>query len=341
MPESITTRNPYRSSTGDLAKGILICLVTIGHIIQYGLSSKQSYLEDPLFVLVYMFHMPAFMFIGGYFSRSAWERSGTMVFLNNRWRSALLPGIFWATPSIVYSLIRIHSQNAWDAVIFGIQRVQSLWFLWSVLVCSIICAGLAAATRRKAAFIPGIIFIMLLPDGTFGWLHGLKLTKFALPFFAAGFFQQELRLRALSGRRWLVCLAVICMLWLGFQWTPEHFAYISGSDIFKMRPLLLAQRLLAGFLGTFIFLSLVKFKGGWLNLRLAVIGRSSLGIYILQMQIFITMSHLGPGLDLGASSMGKWAIAILSGMVLTDLLERLSSLLSRFAWFSRVALGSR
>ena len=43
----------------DKAKGILIILVVIGHIWQSG----------PVFNIIYAFHMPAFFFISGLFSK--------------------------------------------------------------------------------------------------------------------------------------------------------------------------------------------------------------------------------------------------------------------------------
>ena len=54
----------------DIMKGISIFLVLLGHSIQYG--SKISYVgsrlffNDPVFKLIYSFHMPLFALLSGY-----------------------------------------------------------------------------------------------------------------------------------------------------------------------------------------------------------------------------------------------------------------------------------
>ena len=52
----------------DNVKFILITLVSIGHFISQQLTN-QTFLNN-LFFFIYMFHMPLFIFISGYFSKS-------------------------------------------------------------------------------------------------------------------------------------------------------------------------------------------------------------------------------------------------------------------------------
>ena len=62
-----------RSTFWDNYKGILIFLVVFGHFIYtYALNLPASLAAD-VYSFVYCFHMPAFIFCSGYFSRS--ERS--------------------------------------------------------------------------------------------------------------------------------------------------------------------------------------------------------------------------------------------------------------------------
>lgn len=55
----------HRSSYWDNAKGILIFLVLIGHFIMTYRPLK------PIFDSIYLFHMPAFLFISGLFSKKS------------------------------------------------------------------------------------------------------------------------------------------------------------------------------------------------------------------------------------------------------------------------------
>ena len=52
----------------DNARGMLITLVVLGHVIEPGVNSK-GYLNW-LFFFIYVFHMPAFFFLSGMLSKS-------------------------------------------------------------------------------------------------------------------------------------------------------------------------------------------------------------------------------------------------------------------------------
>lgn len=58
-----------RNSKVDAYKGILIWLVVLGHVIQYGY--KQAFDNNYYINLIYSFHMPAFMFVSGFLSNSS------------------------------------------------------------------------------------------------------------------------------------------------------------------------------------------------------------------------------------------------------------------------------
>ena len=52
----------------DILKGILIVLVVVGHALQSCFSAPTDY--HPLFIFIYTFHMPLFIFVSGYFFSS-------------------------------------------------------------------------------------------------------------------------------------------------------------------------------------------------------------------------------------------------------------------------------
>lgn len=53
----------------DNIKGFLIILVVFGHAIQYLAFKRNSPALLGLFMLIYSFHMPLFIFISGFFSK--------------------------------------------------------------------------------------------------------------------------------------------------------------------------------------------------------------------------------------------------------------------------------
>ena len=54
----------------DNIKGILIILVVFAHIL------KNKAEADPIVIGIYFFHMPAFIFLSGYFSKGKRSRGG-------------------------------------------------------------------------------------------------------------------------------------------------------------------------------------------------------------------------------------------------------------------------
>lgn len=63
----------------DIAKGIAIILVVIGHLLQYNFSGTYKHI---LFNWIYSFHMPVFMMLSGYVS--AYNTNITTIFSSFR-----------------------------------------------------------------------------------------------------------------------------------------------------------------------------------------------------------------------------------------------------------------
>ena len=68
-----------RSAFWDNYKGFLILLVVFGHFIYNRAVMASGGAIDLIFTLIYLFHMPAFVFSSGYFSRSENARSAKAV----------------------------------------------------------------------------------------------------------------------------------------------------------------------------------------------------------------------------------------------------------------------
>ena len=70
--------NSYNSriETLDIYKGLLIFLVVWGHFMM-PLIDREYPVARRLFLLIYSFHMPAFIFLSGYFYYGSWKKKGT------------------------------------------------------------------------------------------------------------------------------------------------------------------------------------------------------------------------------------------------------------------------
>ena len=83
--------NHPRNQFLDYAKGVLIFLVTLGHVIQGVIYANAGFYEDGLFKAIYLFHMPLFMALAGYVAFGSLQRSPALPFAARRAVNLLLP----------------------------------------------------------------------------------------------------------------------------------------------------------------------------------------------------------------------------------------------------------
>lgn len=60
----------------DNARVILIFLVVFGHVIQSSTGDSKAMMA--LYQSIYLFHMPAMIFVSGYFAKGIWDKSYIM-----------------------------------------------------------------------------------------------------------------------------------------------------------------------------------------------------------------------------------------------------------------------
>ena len=89
----------HREAYFDNAKLLLIFLVVFGHIIQHLKSSIP--LADVLYQWVYLFHMPAFVFVSGFFAKGSGKKSYIMKLV----KRILLPYVIFQVFYTMYYFI--------------------------------------------------------------------------------------------------------------------------------------------------------------------------------------------------------------------------------------------
>ena len=156
-----------RSTFWDNYKGILIFLVVFGHFIYTYAAKKPESLAHDLYIFIYSFHMPAFIFCSGYFSRSERSRSKEslaqlmvyylvfntimLVFMN------LYRGTAFKFLGPYYSFWYILSLIAWRAAIGYLDKVK--WLVPLSLAVTLLMGfskdfTLDLSIRRTIAFFP-------------------------------------------------------------------------------------------------------------------------------------------------------------------------------------------
>lgn len=170
-----------RNAYFDNARATLIFLVVFGHMIQpFAAGSTEIY---TLYTWIYMFHMPIFIFVSGFFAKGASDKSHLWKLV----KKLLVPYlIFQVIYTGYYYMI---GKSDWDAGLF--HPHWSLWFLislfcWHVLL--IFYKKLRPAIGIPLSFAIGIVIGYIEPIG-----HTLSISRTFVffPFFLIGYWMTE------------------------------------------------------------------------------------------------------------------------------------------------------
>ena len=158
----------------DNIKGILILLVVFGHLLElvHGGVSKAAYL------VIYSFHMPAFVFVSGYFA--AFE-------LKKILKKQILPYFVWYVIYFAFFGLIFAEGKPFDPS----TPYWLTWYLMSMVWWSMSIPLLSAAGSKQTLPVIATLCVVSVVWGFCGasgyWLSiGRTLTFF--PFFAAGWF---------------------------------------------------------------------------------------------------------------------------------------------------------
>lgn len=307
-----TSINPERVYLLDNLKGLLIFLVVFGHSLE--LFKDEYFITQVLYAFIYLFHMPAFVFVSGYFSKNLDKARSTA------FKSFLMPFILF---NIIWNLIA--ALATWDINQFSfITPGWALWYLMSMFFWRLFLKDLV-----KIKYILPISFVVGLGAGLFSEFNGilsLSRTLVFFPFFFVGYKTTEDKLFRLKRPSRFFSFA-ITLLALSFaificysKVFPIEFLY--GSDAFESYtvPLWLGviSRLLLyiiGFSFVFVLANTMPSKPTFFS----KIGSNTLPIYILHTYLLcipIAINHFMPYLWI------KLAISLLSSITITYLLSR-------------------
>lgn len=182
----------HREAYFDNAKLLLIFLVVFGHIIQ---PLKDSIpIADVLYQWIYFFHMPAFVFVSGFFAKGSGEKSYIMKLV----KRILLPYfIFQIFYTIYYFII---GKNGWDS-----SLVDPHWGLWFLV--SLFCWHMLLILFKRLPSKWGIITAFVIGIGV-GYLpfinetFSLSRTFVFFPFFLMGYWFTKEKLFRIQTKKW-------------------------------------------------------------------------------------------------------------------------------------------
>ena len=156
----------------DNIKVVLIFLVVFGHLIERYIDTSDTLMA--IYMFIYIFHMPLFIYISGYLSKNV--NKSKKIFL----KDLLIPYIFLNI--IWYSLAYIYTGD------INLPIIYPGWTLWFLLSLFIWRSSLKYLIKVKyilpISFILGIL-IGLIPNGS---ILSFSRTIVFLPFFLLGYY---------------------------------------------------------------------------------------------------------------------------------------------------------
>ena len=336
----------------DFCKGILIILVVVGHSIQFGLGKQYYnsglYFANNIYKAIYSFHMPAFMIISGFFWQNKIKSASKSSVLVSRIKKLLQPIFSWSI--IVTANIFLFESMSAEKIIktFTINFVYGLWFMWALIICSILLFTVEKIPCNKIVFVGFLMLLFLLtPD-----IMNFHLYKFVFPFFImGGCIATEIKtvLKYCSDKKTLQIMPILFVVWILLlgKYSNQCYIYISGVsllqktnalnqifiDIYRWGVALLA----CVFAGNACYW-ILKIKNKAIEKIVSIvswIGKKSMAVYIVSTTIFnkFVLPKLAWNVN-AAIAVILESIMVLVVSLLLEIVTRKSKALSKILWGS-------
>lgn len=222
--------NNCREYKYDNLKAILIFLVVFGHTIEYTQNLNW------IFLIIYSFHMPVFVFISGYF------------FKGNK-KSILKPISVYIVFQLIYFLV--YKLILKDNITFNLQPIWLLWYIFALFVWNVIAYMIKLINNKTKIFGYAFLIISIVLSLICGYFDSIgrawsvsRIITF-LPFFLLGYFYRNNNIEILNKNskilKCYIILAIICIIYflsipnINRIWFFGAYSYKNGgyNIIFK------------------------------------------------------------------------------------------------------------
>lgn len=257
----------------DTLKFFAIFMVLWGHCIQHLLSSNP--LEEPLYRIIYSFHMPLFMMISGFFMYKGKEVN-FFQFLIKRFKQLLLP-VFSIT-SIWLIINSLH--------LGGGNPFYWFWFLKSAFICSITYQLVIKTGKyHRIALLLTLVMSQFITALNLNIMYPSFILGILLNQFNYFFLTKKTKIFILSG-----CVFLILLIFKETMGTGSLYEFIKGTDILSKiyrSSIVKFYPLIMGLSGALFFYYLFMTLDRHLSSNkiwnyCCMYGKCTLGIYLIQ-----------------------------------------------------------
>lgn len=203
-----------RDTRLDGIKFILIVLVVFGHLRQFTICDEDNFsimIVRRLTHVIYLFHMPLFIMISGYFSRKK-ESNSFWVSIIRLIRIYLLFHIIWIA-------IDLLNNNQLDYTRFFYPSF-SLWYIHCLILWRILLQYIPSSLIDKPLLIFFISSFIAILGGFIPVSNFLALQRFFtfMPLFFIGYYSREYRwLEIIDRIKWHYFIFLVPLLFIDFK----------------------------------------------------------------------------------------------------------------------------
>lgn len=305
----------------DNIRGILILLVVLGHALEY--FRLENELGKFIYVFIYLFHMPVFIFISGYFSKNLEKARSNAV------RTFLIPYLLL---NLILSIILLALGKIQEIMI--LNPGWTLWYLYCMFIWRLLLPDLVKVRHILVlSFIVGTFSGLLTEFGTY---MAMARTLGFLPYFLAGYFTTQERIEKIRQwplRKTVSGLIIACGLgaaafWLRYDLPPE---LLWGDRAYALNPLPWYKNVgsdiflyVLGFAFVFVFIVLAEPRPHFFSFW----GQKTLSIYLLHIYLIaplvqFTQAIKNPYLHLAVLIGGSMLVVyLLSRKKVTETIDR-------------------
>ncbi|ANB56542.1 acyltransferase family protein [Anoxybacillus sp. B7M1] len=292
----------------DNAKLFLIFLVVLGHFLRPYIEKNE--LVHSVYVWIFLFHMPAFVLISGYFSKNFHKKG----YLKKMAKKILLPYFVF---QLIYSLYYAFLYEQDDLSLDFLVPHWGLWFLLSLFTWNVMLYLFAKLPKIYSIGLTILLGILIGFTDVEKFLS-LSRTFTFFPFFLFGFLLKKKHFSILLEKRFRLAagVALLCAFLVIYWMAPSSSAeWLYGSKSYTTLGVseetgVLFKLLLymASFFMTFCFLALIPER----KLTISTLGTRTFYVYILHGFILKYLHDATPFPDIIAKINGYPLLIIIS-----------------------------
>ncbi len=325
----------------DIAKGIAIYLVVLGHLMSN--ATNQSIL------LITFCHMPVFFWISGYFFKPEINKTNFASQILKKAKRLLVPYLIWSGISYVVNILIIAMKGGLDPSTAAEEFInifiysRSVWFLIMLFAADLIGIFSSLITQKikygkYAAMVIIWLLLYLIPNEE---IFSVFKLKWLFPFFILGTASRQFGLYDKANKIILAGMGTLFFAAAPLFYDPELFAgYVRGSynglgSIFAGCGYYLISLLsICLVIGVSYIIRKCDFK---LVRAIETAGRHSMEIYVMHM-FFV---KLVPSINVSSVKgliISDVAICIFDAAIATIIVLMSKYVLSKFKLF-RISIG--